>query len=50
MSSSSSQATVVASLEESANLYGVDGRQADGYKSTYEARYHMSQVSKQWLK
>eukprot|EP00798_Chlamydomonas_sp_ICE-L_P014103 gene14103-20060_t len=30
---------VVAELDESAALYGVDGRQEDGYRSSYDAQY-----------
>eukprot|EP00195_Chlamydomonas_chlamydogama_P009511 CAMPEP_0202892288 /NCGR_PEP_ID=MMETSP1392-20130828/2032_1 /ASSEMBLY_ACC=CAM_ASM_000868 /TAXON_ID=225041 /ORGANISM="Chlamydomonas chlamydogama, Strain SAG 11-48b" /LENGTH=766 /DNA_ID=CAMNT_0049576185 /DNA_START=50 /DNA_END=2350 /DNA_ORIENTATION=+ len=34
--------TVTASLDESASLYGLDGRHADGYRSTYDAKYQIS--------
>jgi hypothetical protein len=36
--------TVLASLDESASLCGMDGQQADGYRSSYDAQYQMTQV------
>lgn len=39
-----STVSVVASIDESASLYGMDGQQADGYRSSYEAQYQMAQV------
>ncbi|KAF5834805.1 hypothetical protein DUNSADRAFT_8388 [Dunaliella salina] len=35
--------TVLASLDESASLCGMDGQQADGYRSSYDAQYRMVQ-------
>lgn len=32
---------VLATLEESASLFGVDGRQADAYQSVYDTEYKM---------
>ena len=37
-------ATVLAGLDESASLLGMDGHQADGYRSSYDAQYKMVQV------
>jgi hypothetical protein len=39
LSSSGGYATVVSTIEESANMYGVDGRLADGYSSMYDTEY-----------
>ncbi len=39
---------VLAALDESASLCGMDGQQADGYRSSYEAQYQMVQVSALW--
>lgn len=36
---------VYATLDESAALHHADGRQADNYRSTYDAKYHVVQVS-----
>lgn len=36
--------TVTASLDESASLCGMDGREADGYRSSYDAQYTVVQV------
>lgn len=45
LSKSGGAAIVVASLEESAQLYDRDGQQADSYsRSTYEAQYSMVQL------
>jgi hypothetical protein len=38
---------VSATFDESASLHGRDGRAADSYRSTYEARYHMVKVKDQ---
>lgn len=35
---------LTATLNESASLYDAEGRQADGYKSSYEAKYQVVQV------
>lgn len=37
--------TVLATLEESASLYGVDGRQADSYQSVYDTEYVMGRCA-----
>ncbi len=37
----SGYASVVVTIEESATMYGVDGRQADGYSSVYDTEYKL---------
>jgi hypothetical protein len=36
---------VYATLDESAALHHADGRQADNYRTTYDAKYHVIQVT-----
>jgi hypothetical protein len=41
----SGHVAVYATLDESAALHHADGRQADNYRTTYDAKYHVVQVA-----